>query len=123
MRRAMPRQRTLTVFLLALSLVGCAGAFRDGVRQYNHGRYPEAALSFRRLEWDAQEWSPRDRATYALYRGLTHLALGDRTQTLVWLGVAKRAFDADPRVFSDEDGGKLASAWAHLPEDPNLPPR
>jgi len=70
----------------------------------------------RDIEADASAWHGRDRARYALYRGLAHLALGDRTATLRWLGEAKRALDACPTLLSDEDTGRLASAWAHLPE-------
>jgi hypothetical protein len=99
---------------LALSATGCSGSFGAGVRDYDHGRYPEAIDELRQAERGAAGWRGRDRARYALYRGLTHLALGDRPATLRWLGEVKRAIDANPTLLSDEDTGRLASAWAHL---------
>ena len=101
----------------AISAGGCASSFGPGVRDYDHGRYPEAIEQFRDAEGRAAGWRGHDRARYALYRGLTHLALGDRPATLRWLGEAKRAVDANPTLLSDEDAGRLASAWAHLPGD------
>jgi hypothetical protein len=102
---------------LALWAFGCAGSFGAGVRDYDHGRYPEAIEQLRDAERDAVGWRGRDRARYALYRGLTHLALGDRPATLLWLSEAKRAVDANPTLLSDEDAGRLASAWAHFGSD------
>ncbi len=96
---------------------GCTGSFGAGVRDYDHGRYPEAIEQLRDVERDALGWHGCDRARYALYRGLTHLALGDRPETIRWLGEAKRAVDANPTLLSDEDAGRLGSAWAHLPGD------
>jgi hypothetical protein len=98
----------------ALFAAGCASAFGTGVRDYDHGRYPEAIEQLRDAERDAAGWCGRDRARYALYRGLTHLALGDRLATLRWLGEAKRAVDSNPTLLSDEDTGRLVSAWAHF---------
>lgn len=103
--------------VLALCAFGCAGSFGIGVREYDHGRYPEAIEQLRDAERDAAGWRGRERARYALYRGLAHLALGDRPATLHWLGEAKRAVDANPTLLSDEDAGRLASAWAHLASD------
>ncbi|HKQ70090.1 MAG TPA: hypothetical protein VJT73_12165 [Polyangiaceae bacterium] len=94
---------------------GCAGSFGSALHDYDHGRYAEAASTLREAERDAARWRGQKRARYALYRGLTHLALGDLPGTARWLGEAKRAADADPLLFSDEEAGRLASAWAHLP--------
>lgn len=99
-----------------IAIAGCAGSFSSGIARYDRAEYPQALESLAAIERDAAGWSPDERARYALYRGLTHLALGDRVATERWLGVAKRAYDADPEVFSDADAGRLASAWAHLPE-------
>ncbi len=111
-------RRSVVCFALLLALfdVGCAGSFASGIRDYDHGRYPEALEQMSEIEADASAWRGLDRARYALYRGLTHLALGDRAATLRWLGEAKRALDACPTLLSDEDAGRLVSAWAHLPE-------
>lgn len=94
---------------------GCAGSFGAGVHDYDHGRYPEALEHFREAEQDATALRGRPRAKYALYRGLAHLALGDRVATLRWLREARRAVQADPALLPDDDLGRLTSAWAHLP--------
>jgi len=111
------RGSSFVVLALALYTGGCTGSFGAGIRDYDHGRYPEAIEQLREAERTATHWRGRDRARYALYRGLTHLALGDRPATLLWLGEAKRAIDANPTLLSDEDTGRLASAWAHLESD------
>jgi hypothetical protein len=94
---------------------GCSGAVHDGVRDYEHARYPEALEHLRSVEPRVTGWNPRDRAQYALYRGLAHLALGDRHATAQWLGEAKRVCSGDPSVFSDDERSRLAAALAHLP--------
>jgi hypothetical protein len=101
-----------------LVISACFTPFGDGVRAFSHGRYPEALEQLAAAEYDAMRASSkRERIRYALYRGLTHLALGHRAPTIFWLGEAKRALDADPLLLSDGDAGRLASAWAHLPFD------
>jgi hypothetical protein len=108
-----------SAIVLATLLVceACTGSFGAGVRDFDHGRYPEALDELRVVECDAQAWSPRDRARYALYRGLTHLALGARPAAVRWLSEAKRAMENDPLLLSSEDAGRLASAWSHLPAE------
>lgn len=103
--------------LLLLATGGCAGSFGNGVRDYDHGRYPEALEELRTVECEATGWKTHARARYALYRGLTHLALGARPAAIYWLTEAKRAQDERPTLFSSDDAGRLASAWAHLPAE------
>jgi hypothetical protein len=93
---------------------GCGGTFGAGVREYDHGRYPEALDHFREAEPDAAALSGQRRARYALYRGLAHLALGDRVATVRWLREVERAVRAEPTLLADDDLGRLSSAWAHL---------
>jgi hypothetical protein len=69
----------------------------------------------RAVESDACRWDPSDAARYALYRGLTHLALGDIAATRNWFDRVRRALDGDPMLLSGDDAGRLASASAHLP--------
>jgi len=107
----------LALGLLLLGCWGCAGSFGNGVRDYDHGRYPEALEELRTVECDATGWSTRARAQYALYRGLTHLALGARPAAIRWLTEAKRAIDERPTLLTSDDAGRLASAWAHLPAE------
>jgi hypothetical protein len=69
----------------------------------------------RAVESDACRWDPSDAARYALYRGLTHLALGDIAATRNWFDRVRRALDGDPTLLTGDDAGRLASASAHLP--------
>lgn len=108
--------RLVTLLLLALLLAACTSSFGRGVAHYERAEYPQALERFVAIEDEAAGWSSRDRAHYALYRGLTHFALGNRALASRWLEEAKAAHDADSRVFSDEDAGKLSSALAHLPK-------
>ncbi len=102
---------------VALACSACSGSFGQGVRHYDHGRYPEALEELRMVECDASGWAPASRARYALYRGLAHLALGAHPAAVYWLTQAKRAADESPTLLSDEDAGRLTSAWAHLPPE------
>src|SRR5262249_51404874 len=81
---------------------------------FDEGRYPDAAFEFRQLESDTQDWSPGDRARYALYRGLTHLSCGDARGATRWIGSAKRAYDRDPNVFVTKEQGRLLAAWRSM---------
>jgi hypothetical protein len=92
---------------------------------YGDGRYPSAAAQFRAAEPQARQLSPRDFAGYALYRGLTHLALGDARAAARWVGYAKQSADRDPHVFDDRDRGALLSAWrsmGYMPGEPAFAP-
>src|SRR5450432_323020 len=105
--------RTLLLVLLMLGSAACTSSFGEGVRQYDHGRYPEALEQLRQTETEARAFRERDRARYALYRGLTHLALGNRSATMYWLAQVKRAVEANPTLLGDFDSGRLTSAWSH----------
>jgi hypothetical protein len=115
-----PRSRQVPTSVWPLALVagllsgGCARSFGGGVHEYDHGRYPEAIERLREAEPDAAALGGKGRARYALYRGLTHLALGDRPGTLRWLGEARHAVEAEPTLLGDDDLGRLSAAWAHL---------
>ncbi len=111
----------LWLILLLLCAPGCHSALSDAMDSYTDGRYPTAAAQFRAAEPAARRLSPRDFASYALYRGLTHLALGDAQAAARWVGYAKQRADRDPQLFSDTDRGALLSAWrsmGHMPGEP-----
>jgi hypothetical protein len=116
--------RSFWFFLLPpLLTLGCHSALDDAMASYEDGRYPSAAAQFRAAEPASRGLGPRDFASYALYRGLTHLALGDARAASRWLGVAKVAADRDPSSFDDKDRGELLSAWrsmGHMPGEPGL---
>jgi hypothetical protein len=116
--------RSLPLLLLcglAFSVAGCHSALGEAMDSYADARYPTAAAQFRAVEPAARRLGPHDFAQYALFRGLTHLALGDAAAAMRWVGYAKQCADRDPLVFSDPDRGALLSAWrsmGHLPGEP-----
>jgi hypothetical protein len=59
----------------------------------------------------AGELDPMEGTRYALYRGLTHLALGDAAQAERWLSLAKRRSDRDLALLSAAERGRLLAAW------------
>jgi hypothetical protein len=99
--------RTLAFNVLLLSLWACGGSLATGQSQFEQGRYPEAKQTFAAAEADSRRWSDERRARYALYRGLTLGALGDRAQAGVWLREAKAVEDAHPGSLSFEDRQRL----------------
>lgn len=93
--------------ILVLALVGCAGPLSRSEAQFAEGRYPDAKQSLMLLEAESRSWNDAGRAEYALYRGLTHAALGGRDQAAVWLREAKAIEDAHPNSLSPEDAQRL----------------
>jgi hypothetical protein len=112
------------LFLLVLpGVVACHSALDDAMDSYTDARYPSAAAQFRALEPAARSLAPRDFAGYALYRGLTHLALGDARAASFWLGCAKQRADRDPTLFQEQQHGALIAAWrsmGHMPGEPGF---
>lgn len=108
-----------------LFVSGCHSPLSDAMASYTDAQYPTAAAQFRAAEAAARKLNPRDFANYALYRGLTHLALGDAAAAARWVGYAKQCADRDPYVFSDQDRGALIAAWrtmGHMPGEPAFTP-
>ncbi|MGH7294122.1 MAG: hypothetical protein ACRELB_04280 [Polyangiaceae bacterium] len=93
--------------LAALVLAGCAGALGRGESQFDEGRYPEAKNTFAALEAESHGWSDAKRAEYALYRGLTLNALGDRDAAGVWLREARAIEDAHPGSLTPDQERRL----------------
>jgi hypothetical protein len=99
--------RFLALLVLSAAVVGCGGVLADGQSQFDKGRYAEAKQTFAASERESRTWSDERRARYALYRGLTLGALGDRAQAGVWLREA-RAIEAEhPGSLSTEDSQRL----------------
>jgi len=78
---------------------------------FDEARYPDAIDEFRRAEPALRDASAGELTRYALYRGLTHLSLGDARAAEYWLGFAKRKTERDPTLLSAEDRSRLACAW------------
>jgi hypothetical protein len=115
--------RWVSWLILWLCASGCHSALSDAMASYTDAQYPTAAAQFRAAESEARRLPARDFANYALYRGLTHLALGDAAAAARWVGYAKQSADRDPYVFNDTDRGALLAAWCsmgHMPGEPAL---
>jgi hypothetical protein len=91
-----------TFLLAAVLLTSCAGALSQGESQFDSGNYPAAKQTFASLETDSRTWDDRQRAEYALYRGLTLGALGDREYAGPWLRQARAIEEAHPGSLSPE---------------------
>ncbi|HYQ43336.1 MAG TPA: hypothetical protein VER11_15250 [Polyangiaceae bacterium] len=111
--------------ILLVCTSACHSALSDAMASYTDAQYPTAAAQFRAGEAQARRLNPGEFAHYALYRGLTHLALGDASAAARWVGYAKQSADRDPYLFNDEDRGALLAAWrsmGHMPGEPAFPP-
>ncbi len=104
----------LLLGILALISPACASPLASPLEAFHDGRLPAAARDFRRLEPRLSDLSERERARYALYRGLTHLGLGDAREADRWLTFAKRLDRDDPHAFDAAERGELYAAWRSL---------
>ncbi len=105
---------------LGIAIGGCGGMLADGKAQFDKGRYPEAKQTFAAIEVESRGWSDAKRAEYALYRGLTHAALGDRAAAGIWLKEAKALVDARPGSLSADGMHRLKLGLEGL-DDPATP--
>jgi hypothetical protein len=96
--------------LLLLLLAGCAGPLARGIDQFDDGHYPQAKETFASLEPASRSWDDAHRARYALYRGLTYGALGDKPRAGVWLGEARAIVLAHPDALTPEDRQRLKTS-------------
>src|SRR4051812_16521057 len=107
-------------------IVACGGPLSEGKSEFKKGRYAEAHQTFVRLEPDFRGMDDKKRAEYALYRGLTHGALGDRPAALVWLREAKTIEDLHPGTLSSDDATRLRlgidSLEPHASDDASATP-
>jgi hypothetical protein len=104
--------------LVATLIFGCSSPLTEARTSFEEARYPDAAAQFRALR--RERLSHPEWFEYALYRGLTHLALGDAAPAERWLLVAKQLSEQSPGLASREDEGRLMSAWrsmGHMPGD------
>ena len=106
--------------LVALSalIFGCSSPLTEARTSFDEARYPDAVAQFRVVRRERLRRS--ELFEYALYRGLTHLALGDASPAERWLLIAKRLSEESPGLASREEEGRLMSAWrsmGHMPGD------
>ncbi len=86
----------------------------DARHAYDEARYPEAVAELRRIESKRGGWNRKQQVRYSLYRGLTHLAVGDALAAHAWLRNAKRAWESDTELLDHRDRGRLLVAWRSL---------
>jgi hypothetical protein len=109
MRRADIRSlATVAAVLLGSFAIGCGGPMSAGESEFRQGQYPAAKQTLGALEAESRAWDDPSRAEYALYRGLTLAALGDRGAAAWWLREAKALEYAHPGSLSSQDADRLA---------------
>jgi hypothetical protein len=90
-----------------LAVSSCRSRLDQAMRAYDEARYPDAVETLRGSA------DPGD-ARYALYRGLSELAVGNARSADAWLRCAWQAADQDPDVLSEEEHGRLVAAWRSM---------
>jgi hypothetical protein len=106
--------------LLAALVFGCSSPLTAARTSFDEARYPDAVAEYRALAPEQPGFTPPELFEYALYRGLSHLALGDAAPAEHWLLVAKRLSEESPALATEEQRGRLLSAWramGHMPGD------
>ncbi len=104
------RPFALAIALAVSAAIGCASPISRGRAQFVEGRYPDAKETWASLEIESRGWDDARRAEYALYRGLTYAALGDRDQAGIWLREARAIENAHPGSLSRDDVSRLTVA-------------
>lgn len=98
--------RVLVICQLLLA-GGCASPLSAAVNELEAGQSPRALARLRALGPNLEALTADQRVRYALYRGLTHLALGDAPSADLWLCRARAATARDPLLLSVEDRSRL----------------
>jgi hypothetical protein len=109
--------RVALVTLVAFACA-CGSALSQGKGEFKKGRYGEARQTLVSVETESRTWDDGRRTEYALYRGLTHGALGDRAAAAVWLQEAKALEAAHPGSLSADDLTRLNLALESLAVEP-----
>jgi hypothetical protein len=112
-RKALMRCLFITCALL---ITGCSSALTEARQSFDEARYPDAVAAYRAV--DSRKLEGPQLFHYALYRGLSHLALGDAAPAERWLIVAKRLCERSPTLATPDERGRLSSAWrsmGHMP--------
>lgn len=102
----------------AALIFGCSSPLTQARTSFDEARYPEAVAQYRAVRPGADRLSRSELFEYALYRGLSHLALGDASPAERWLLVAKRLSEQSPGLASSDQQGRLMAAWrsmGHMP--------
>jgi len=98
----------------ATLILGCSSPLTDARKSFDEARYPDAVAEYRRLYGSVPTLERPALFEYALYRGLSHLALGDALPAGHWLLVAKRLSEESPGLATAEQRGCLMAAWRSM---------
>ena len=112
--------RLIVAAAVAVLTWGCSSPLTEARTSFDEARYPDALAEYRALRPLLPALNGPERFEYALYRGLSHLALGDARPAERWLLIAKRLAEQSPGLASAEQQGRLMSAWrsmGHMPGD------
>ena len=97
---------------LALLLPACSTPLAEARTAFDEARYPDAVAHYRAL--GPRQLQNEALFEYALYRGLSHLALGDAVPARRWLTLAKRMSERSPQLATPEQAGRLMAAWRSM---------
>ncbi len=106
--------RILVFLALLPSALGCSSHLQQGVREYQHARYPEALIALDRAEPELNSSDDIARARHALYSGLVHLATGRATSAVRWLSQARQLERRRPGALTGAERGQLEAAWRSI---------
>jgi hypothetical protein len=99
---------------LAWLLVACSSPLTEARTSFDQARYPDAVAEYQALRPQLPRLGTPERFEYALYRGLSHLALGDARAAQHWLTVAKRLSEQSPELLTSDQEGRLMAAWRSM---------
>jgi hypothetical protein len=99
---------------LALLLLACSSPLAQARTSFDEARYPDAVAEYQALRPELARLAGPERFEYALYRGLSHLALGDAVAAQRWLTVAKRLSEQSPGLVDRDQEGRLLAAWRSM---------
>jgi hypothetical protein len=105
----------IALLALVLASAACATPLGDAEALFRKGQYPATHQALLALDNERSSWTEPDQAEYALYFGLTLLALGDDGRARAWLTDAKAIDDAHPGSLRDRDRRRLDVALASNP--------
>ena len=108
------RRALAPVVLACCVFAGCETHVRRGSTLYGDGRYVEAAEVFEQTEYRLANFTPRERAEYGLYRGMTLLVLGDLPNARRWLTYAYEVERVVPGALRVDRRALLDRGWFEL---------
>ena len=119
----MRRQSLKLIPCIAVGLLSaCAGQLGAGVDAFHNADHARALAAFTDVE--PSQLSVDEYARYALYRGLTHLALGDLSEAQHHLAACKALVDEHRDGLTLDERLRLRQAWLSMGLMPRqAPPR